>query len=54
MKKIIGIYMAILVGVLCTGCVPGHRQEVSIEPGSVSEAKPGRSLSAFRFLNQKM
>lgn len=41
MKKIIGIYMAILIGVLCTGCAPEHREEVSIEPSFVSETKLG-------------
>nr|WP_300808115.1 hypothetical protein [uncultured Acetatifactor sp.] len=54
MKKMIGIYMAILIGILCTGCAPEHREEASIEPSSVSEAKPGELLSAFRFLHQKM
>ncbi len=43
MKKMIGIYMAILIGILCTGCAPEHREEASIEPSSVSEAKPGET-----------
>ena len=30
MKRFMGIYMAILIGVLCTGCASEHREEVSI------------------------
>lgn len=43
MKKMIGIYMAILMGILCTGCTPEQREEALIEPSSASGAKPGET-----------
>ena len=45
MKKNINIYMAVLIGLLCTGCAPEQREDVPTEPSSVSETVQNSSVS---------